>query len=459
MATTTNLIKMTIKLRRDTFENWELHKTEVPAEGEPCFIIDKNILKIGDGHTEFQYLEPINGVELSGDGKSIILEGKTLKLAGFDDATAGMQLRKGEDGTLEWFTPSTETVEDLQSDVTGLQTSVTGLESDVADLQAIVGTADEGSGTLLSRIESLEKDMDTFVTSMDDDGKVETLKELIEYVNTHGQAAADMASEIESLNKLVGSDPVADQILAAITASETKANAVFEHVKYEISSKPVGTLVDYRDKEIRVMIPAGTQFEHQTSGTNFDANAYYIGFKAYAPDGAVSFREDLAEIISDTTDYYFEGNEFAGVDEYGRKYSIVWLPVAKYADGVWTYYGDNSSKDRYIGWYYSVEWYGADGKCIGSDCIRINLSNKDCHNAVEPFYMANVIKGVSVNGTLLDAVDGVVNVEIAEQTLGVKSSDEIDVAEDGTLSIKQISISKIVQDDDTIIVMDGGAAV
>lgn len=157
--------------------------------------------------------------------------------------------------------------------------------------------------------------------------------------------------------------------------------------KYEVSSKPEGTLVDYRDKEIRVMCPADTAWTLQNSGENADANMYYIGFKAYAPTDAVSFKEGLKETIEDDTMYYFEG-EFAGVDAQGRKYSIVWLPAASHTDGTWTYYGSMSSEEKYIGWFYTVEWYDENGK-IGSDTIRINLSNEDCHNNNKPYYMAN----------------------------------------------------------------------
>jgi hypothetical protein len=384
-----------------------------------------------------------------------VLKDGVLKLLGFDEAEVGAQPRKDVNGNIEWVVPSTATVDGLQSTVAGLKSDVSDLQTDVADLQAIVGSADEGSGTLLSRVEELEREMDAFVTSMNDNGKVDTLKELIEYIENHGDEASDMVKDIKTLQDLVGSDPVADQILAAIEASEKKANATFEHVKYEISHKPAGALVDYRDKEIRVMIPAGTEFELQSSGEGADADAYYIGFKAYAPDDAVSFKEDLAEIIADGTMYAFEGNDFAGVDVYGRKYSIVWLPVAKYADGVWAYYGEKSSKSKYVGWYYSVEWYDTDGKKIGSDCIRINLSNEACHNAIEPFYIANVVKEVAVNGTLLDVVNGRVDVDIPE----IKGSDEIEVADDGTLTVKSIRMDKIVQADDDFIIMDGGSAV
>lgn len=180
---------------------------------------------------------------------------------------------------------------------------------------------------------------------------------------------------------------------AADKAFVDSVPSVFVAREYEVSSKPTGTLVDYRDKEIRVMCPADTEWALQNSGENADPNMYYIGFKAYAPDGAVSFKEDLGETINDETMYYFEG-EFAGVDAFGRKYSIVWLPVASYNGDSWTYYGASSSDGKYIGWFYSVNWYDADGVVIGSDTIRINLSNEACHNSVEPYYVASVVNDI-----------------------------------------------------------------
>lgn len=175
---------------------------------------------------------------------------------------------------------------------------------------------------------------------------------------------------------------------------DSKINqAALEDVDYEVSSKPEGTLVDYRKKEVRIMCPSDTQWTLQNSGEGSNPNMYYIGFKAYAPENAISFKEDLSKTIADTTMYYFEDNEFAGIDEFGRKYSVIWLPAASYDSEtqIWTYYGAKSSTDKYIGWYYSVEWYDASEKIIASDCIRINLSNEECHNHLEPFYVNNAI--------------------------------------------------------------------
>lgn len=204
-------------------------------------------------------------------------------------------------------------------------------------------------------------------------------------------------TEFKPLSKSVDLTPLEEQIATKVSADEVDAkidNAIAGTVSYEIAYKPDGTIVDYRDKEIRVMCPADTVWTLQTSGENADPNKYYIGFKAYAPGAAVNFKEDLAKTISDETLYSFENNEFAGIDTQGRKYSIVWLPVAKYDTGsdTWTYYGANSSAEKYIGWYYSVEWYDADGEVIASDCIRINLSNEACHSTVEPYYVNSAIE-------------------------------------------------------------------
>lgn len=483
----TKTIKMVYQFRRDTWDNWEANKTVIPAAGEPCFIIDRNILKIGDGTTTFENLTSIGGIDVSADGKSMVLEDSTFKLYGFDEAEIGAQPRKNADGELEWVVPSTETVDGLQSaiaglksDVSGLQTNVAGIQNSVSEIKNILTPSGEGAKTLLERVEGVETQLsgtgegtvekrindivtekiNAFTTEVSDDKTVNTFKELVDYVATHGTEAANMAADITSLQELVGNKSVETQISDAIAASghmkEDKALAIFDKAKYEISHKPVGTLVDYRDKEIRVMCPTDTEFVTQEVGPTGDASRYYIGFKAYAPSDAVSFKEDLKQTIEDTTMYYFEGNDFAGIDAYSRKYSIVWLPVAKHNDDdSWTYYGVNSKTGKYIGWYYSVEWYNADGVKISSDTIRINIANESCFNTI-----VNPITGVKVGGTLLSAVEDKVDIPVGSNTvLGVvKASSEIGIAEDGALTVNEISIEKVVVPEGVELCMDGGSA-
>lgn len=160
-----------------------------------------------------------------------------------------------------------------------------------------------------------------------------------------------------------------------------------EKIKYEIFGTPTGTLVDYREKEIRVMCPDDAVFVKQNVGSTGNANMYYMGFKAYAPEGAVGFKEGDQGVIED--EYFDFTGDFAGTDKYGRNYSVVWLPLATYDEttDTWTYFGKSSSSNKYIGWTYMVEWYNADGVVISSDRMRINLSNEDCHLAIEPYYL------------------------------------------------------------------------
>lgn len=204
---TTNVIKMQIQFRRDTTANWELHKDVVPAAGEPCFDIELGTLKIGDGVKSYGELEAIGGngsVAVSADGKSIVLEDGVFKLAGFNAAEVGAQPRKNADGEIEWVVPSTETVE-------GLQTTVAGLQSDVSTLmEKIDGT---GDGSVDAKINAK---INEFANQISDDGNINTLKELVDYVAAHGTEAADMAADITTLQGLVGDTKVSDQIDAAV---------------------------------------------------------------------------------------------------------------------------------------------------------------------------------------------------------------------------------------------------
>lgn len=163
---------------------------------------------------------------------------------------------------------------------------------------------------------------------------------------------------------------------------------VYEARKFEITSKPDGTLVDYSDHEIRVMCPADTKWVKQTVGTTGNANMYYMGFKAYAPVNAASFKEGDRGVLVDEM-HTFDG-DFAGVDEFGRKYSICWLALASYNEDSdsWSYFGKTSTVDKYIGWNYIVEWYDANGVAISRDNIRINLANEGCYDVALPYYMS-----------------------------------------------------------------------
>lgn len=74
------------------------------------------------------------------DGLSLELHEGKVQLKGFDEADAGAQIRKNADGEIEWFVPSTETVDGLQATVGGLKTDVENAQADIEALEGLVGT-------------------------------------------------------------------------------------------------------------------------------------------------------------------------------------------------------------------------------------------------------------------------------------------------------------------------------
>lgn len=200
--------------------------------------------------------------------------------------------------------------------------------------------------------------------------------------NSHGLVAVDGALALNLATRT--SD-------GAMSKDDKKAldaiPSVYVARKYEISNTPKGTLVNYGEKEIRIMCPADAEFTKQTVGEGGDANSYYVTFKTYVPnDQVVGYIEHLnGQVDSEILTTF-------SVDEYGRKYQPTWLAVAKYDEvtGTWTYYGTGSSMDKMIGWDYQIDWFDANNMKVATDSIRINLSNEDCHNNIKPYYMAGV---------------------------------------------------------------------
>ena len=175
-----------------------------------------------------------------------------------------------------------------------------------------------------------------------------------------------------------------DSVDSKIESVKSSLEAYMEE-KYEITDAPEGTLINYYDREIRIMCPNDVVFTKQAVGEGGDTNTYYVTFKTYAPcDEAVGYIEHLgdqvdAEILMDLKTL-----------SNGRRYQPTWLGVAKYDEttDAWTYYGATSDKNHYIGWDYQIDWYNADGVMIASDSVRINLSNEECHYTAVPSYVS-----------------------------------------------------------------------
>lgn len=285
--------------------------------------------------------------------------------------------------------------------------------------------------------------------------------------------------------------------IATLKESQLTMNTLEHRVtlrRVEIGNVPAGTLVNYGQDEVRVMAPSDTVW------TANRENKYYMSAKLFAPSNAKYFREALAQDITDETYYEFENYEFSGIDEHGCKYSLVWLPMAEQSDETWTYTGSLSTTEKgFLGWYWHANWYDENKNLIGSDIIRINLSNESCHNFEQPYYMIkyatkdsvknplNVsgatagqivkIKTIDADGnpTEWEAIDipsgsglsavtsvngktGAVTITASELIKSSSEANKVSIAEDGTLEVNSLTFDKILQSEENEIILSGGGA-
>ena len=212
--------------------------------------------------------------------------------------------------------------------------------------------------------------------------------------NAHGLVAVEggltlTLATTTSDGAMSAADKAFIDFIPSTYASRAEMNAIAQRVKYEVFSKPAGTTAKVMDNEIRICCAADTAWTEQAVGSNGNPDRFYIGLKIYAPIGADHFMEDLKKTIEDTTVFDFT-DEFSGRDSYGNGYSLVWLPVAaKQVDGTWKYYGDGSTADKMIGWYYTSAFYDASDNLLSKETIRINLVNENMDTETIPYYMNN----------------------------------------------------------------------
>lgn len=86
---------------------------------------------------------------------------------------------------------------------------------------------------------------------------------------------------------------------------------------------------------------------------------------------------------------------------------------------------------------------------------KVSDQIKEAIKDIETGTQESKIEAIKVGDTLLDIVEKTVTVPVGA---GLKASEEITIAEDGTLEIGTISFSKIIQEEDESVIFDGGSA-
>ena len=340
-----SMLNTRIILRNDSTINWNANIGAILLKGEIGIEFTesgKAKIKIGDGVKTWEQLEYFGGTEVFGDGKSVTVTNGEISLVGFEAAAIGAQPRKKADGTIEWVVPSTETVDGLKSAVAGLQsdmveiqsivagletnvsgvmtnitnletnvtnleTNVTNLEVEIKNIQEIVNPTAEGALPLLTRVETLEEKMDgngegsvnaridakinEFANKISDDGTVNTLKELIDYVAEHGEEVAGILVELDKkVDKVEGmglsSNDFTDALLVKLEGIEAGAQVnVIENISV------AGTILDIVNKTVDIPVAGLDNYGVVKSSTG--ANKVNV-----ATDGTMSVNKiDINSVV------------------------------------------------------------------------------------------------------------------------------------------------------------------
>lgn len=304
------------------------------------------------------------------------------------------------------------TRDELTSALTELKSEILGEEDSTEEIDSLNEVIAELS-KLSERVKAAEADIEGIKGPDEDPLTIDNIKEISDWITTHKEDLEALLVVIDLLKsnieerlqvveqKVIESQTQINEKIEAITANISATYATKEELdntikgvaglskdEYEIFRKPRGSVVDYRDKEIRVLCYKNTIWDLSNVGLGGANNTYYLGFKAYAPDGAVYFKDSLNPEIVDDRWHGFVEDSFGGVDEYERKFSIRYLPVAENKNGnTWVYIGEKSTSSEYAGWYYSVEWYDKDKILISKDLVRINCANENCYSDIGDSYV------------------------------------------------------------------------
>lgn len=261
----------------------------------------------------------------------------------------------------------------------------------------------------------------------------------IEYPSVDLSDYATVESVVAIADDLIQTQNQLDRVTSNVEELQKAAiNLGASVVKQKYEVLPIdGMLIQYRDGEVRLntqrVVPALQQV-----GETGNPNMYYVTFRAYAPECATSVIEGLNGNMD------AKHSELA-TDSYGRKYTTIWAAIANTTDGgnTWTKWGDSSTLDKYLGFYYHFHWYSED-TLIGTDKVRVILTNDACHDDLVSDAVARRIddKVSSVETVVTNITEQVQNIE---ETYVTKGTLEINYVTNTTLQENYITTQEIAE--------------
>ena len=468
------------------FDNYEAAvaaaaTADVPGSSTTVYYYGQKIVVVTADSADLYIIQPDKTLKAAGtvpvgDNKSITVSDGVIGITGFAAATENQQPRKKADGTIEWYTPDTSTVEGLSQTVGQHTTQISTLNEQMTTVQGDIATI---NSTLANKANS-----DDVYTKQQTDDKI--------------------SAAISSVYKPAGSTAFSDLPAASaatlgnvynVTDAFTTTDSFVEGAG---KSYPAGTNV--------AVVLVGEEYKYDVLSGMVDLSNYSTTdeiAQTYATKTEVttglSGKVDKVEGSRLMTDA--EGTKLAGIEtgaqvnkiesvasgelaiSEAKELSIVAVAQDKVtgladalAGKVNTEAGKGLSTNDFttpLLEKLNALPAGAQVNAIDtvSDEFTISETKELSVAAIAqskitglPDALNAKLESVSINGTALTITDKGVNIPIATDTLlgVVKSSakiNEIAVGADGVMSVNTVSTDKLEQGSDTIVWSGGGATI
>lgn len=387
------------------------------------YYFGQNIIVVEDNEATLYIIQPDKTLKPVGsgaaadvevDGKSITSSAGILALKGFSSALTNQQVRVGENGELEWFTPDNSAVEDLQTEVGQLQTAVDGINTELAN----------------------KADTNDVYTKTETDAKIDAAISGVytptgssDFANLPTPGANNLGDVIIVNDGFTTDDKFVtpgQEYPAGTNVVVVKTGSNPDTYKYEILSTAVD-LTDYLTKT-----EASTTYLTKAEAEN----------KVDKKTGYSLIQDTLITKLNGLADIKSVSNEFTLSEE--GQLNLTSVSQDKVTDLTTAL---DSKVDK------------VEGKGLSTNDFTNELKTK--LDGIQAEAQTNVLESVKLNGQALPISEKAVDISVASFTVlgivkGTDAENGVVVNDDGTMVINKLNVNQLVQTEGDELILNGG---
>ena len=393
------------------------------GSADSVYYYGMTLVVVEDSVASFYIIQPDKtlssvGSALVGDNQSIVISDGTIGIEGFAEAVEGQQPRKATDGSIEWYTPDTSTVEGLQQTVGQLQTDVDSLEEQVA-LKA--NAADVYTQT------QVDDKIDAAISSVYKPAGSVTFASL----PTPG---ADNLGNVYNVTDAFTTDARFTEGAGQEYPAGTNVAVV------ETSNEPA----TYKFDVMSGFVDLSGYLTTETASITY-ATKTELGNKVDKVTGSSLVQDTLITKLGGLADIKSVAAGELVISGTGEL-SVTAIAQNKVTGLVDALAGKVNTEA---------------GKGLSTNDFTTPLLEK--LNGIEAGAEVNVIESVNINNTPLDITAKAVNIPIGSSTvlgvvMGSADENKIAIGADGTMEVNSVNVNKLVQTVGDTLVLNGGAA-